>query len=132
MSPARRPLDGSSAHGQLRVREIDASADARWDAYVSTHAEGLIYHTSAWLRVLQREYGQRAVGLALEDAGGSIHGVLPLMPTRGLPLGLWSRVGGPRLSSLPRTPVAGPIADGRDGLAALVRGAVERTPPGAR
>lgn len=99
---------------------------------MSAHAEGLVYHTSAWLRVLQREYGQPAIGLAVEDAAGKMQGVLPLMATKGLPMGLWSGVGGRRLSSLPRTPVAGPLADGRDGLAVLVRGAVERTPPGAR
>ncbi len=132
MSVARGPLDSHSAHGRLRVREVEPSADRRWDAYVSSHAEGLVYHTSAWLRVLRREYGQPAIGLALEDVAGGIRGVLPLMATRGLPLGLKGDVAGRRLSSLPRTPVAGPLADGRDGLAALVRAAVERTPPGGR
>ncbi len=132
MSIARRSPKSTFSYGQLRLRDIDPSADARWDAYVSGHAEGLVYHTSAWLRVLQREYGQPAIGLVLEDAAGSLHGVLPLMATKGFPLGLGGSLCERRLSSLPRTPVAGPLAGGRDGLAVLVRGAVERTPPGAR
>lgn len=132
MSVARRSPTNSSFYAPLQLREIDPSADPRWDAYVSGHAEGLVYHTSAWLRVLQREYGQPVIGLVLEDAAGSLHGVLPLMATKGLPLGLGGSLGARRLSSLPRTPVSGPLAGDRDDLALLVRGAVQRTPPGAR
>ncbi len=122
----------SSAQDHLRLRGIDPSADARWDAYVSAHPEGLVYHTSAWLRVLRREYGQPPIGLALENAAGELRGILPLMATKGLPLGLGGSLARRRLSSLPRTPVAGPLSDDRDGLALLLHGAVERTPPGAR
>ena len=133
MSFARRPSESSSSsQRELRLGEIDPSTDVRWDVYVSAHAEGLVYHTSAWLRVLRREYGQPAVGLVLEDAAGRLQGVLPLMATKGLPLGLGGSLAGRRLSSLPRTPVAGPLADDRDGLARLVRGAVQRTPPGSQ
>lgn len=131
MSVARRSPKSSSSYGHLQVREIDPSADHRWDAYVSGHAEGVVYHTSAWLRVLQREYGQPVIGLVLEDTAGSVQGVLPLMATKGLPLGLGGSLAARRLSSLPRTPVAGPLAGDRHGLALLVRGAVERTPPEA-
>lgn len=130
MSAARSPLE-SPPH-QPRLCEIDPSADARWDAYVSANADGLVYHTSAWLRVLQREYRQQATALALEDTAGRLRGVLPLMATKGLPLALGGSLAARRLSSLPRTPLAGPLADDRDGLALLVRGAVQRIPPGAR
>lgn len=132
MSAAWHPPESSVPQGQLRLSEINPSADERWDAYVSAHTEGLVYHTSAWMRVLQREYDQPAIGLVLEDAAGSLEGVLPLMATKGVPLGLGGSLAERRLSSLPRTPVAGPLANDRDGLAVLVRGAVERTPPGAR
>jgi hypothetical protein len=50
------------------------------------------------------------------------------MATRGLPVLGSSGVTGRRLSSLPRTPVAGPVADTPEGTAALIRAAVERTP----
>ncbi len=37
--------------------EIDPATDERWDAYVTGHAGGLVYHHSAWLRVLHRPAG---------------------------------------------------------------------------
>jgi hypothetical protein len=116
----------------LRLRELDPSADERWERYVRAHPGGLVYHTSAWLRVLQRENGQRPVGLVVENAGGELEGVLPLMATKGVPLLRGGTLSGRRLSSLPRTPVAGPLAEHERGVALLVAGAVERTPPGAR
>lgn len=117
------------AHGPL-VRAVDASADQRWDAYVSAHPEGLVYHSSGWLRTLAREYGQRPLTLVAEDAAGTVTGVLPLMATRGLPL-VPASVGGARLASLPRTPVAGPLADDDPTRARLVEAAMEHLPAGA-
>ena len=112
------------------VRAVDASADTRWDAYVSAHPEGTVYHHSAWLRTLTREYGQRPLALVAQDGAGAITGVLPLMATRGMPL-VPRSVGGARLASLPRTPVAGPIADDDATLARLAGSAIEHLPAGA-
>lgn len=115
------------------VRELDASADPRWDAYVADHPEGVVFHRSTWLRVLQREYGQQPLALGLEGRDGRLRGILPLMRTRGLPLGLGGRSsGGERVSSLPRTPIAGPLGDDPACAAALVRAALERVPDGAQ
>jgi hypothetical protein len=116
----------------LRIEEVDPTAGGRWDDYVASHDDGLVYHHSDWLRVLRRENGQTPFGLALLDDAGAVHGVLPLMNTRGLPLPGFAGIAGRRLASLPRTPVAGPIADDRDGLAALVHAAAARTPPGTQ
>ncbi len=116
----------------LALREVDPSADPRWDAYVAVHPDGVVYHGAGWLRALQREYGRAPVALALEDGDGALRGVLALMPTSGLPLGRGGDVAGRRLASLPRTPVAGPLASDRAGLALLVRGARERLAPGTR
>jgi hypothetical protein len=118
--------------GGRRLRGIDPSRDPRWDAYVGAHPDGVIYHGAGWLRALQREYGRTPVALALEGGDGSLHGVLALMATSGLPFGRGGDLAGRRLASLPRTPVAGPLADDRDGLALLVRGARERLAPGSR
>ena len=129
--PSARENLADRAHG-LYLRELDPIADERWDRFVCAHPDGLVYHSSAWLRVLHRENGQRPVGLAVENAAGELEGVLPLMATKGVPLLRGGMLSGQRLSSLPRTPVAGPLAE-RDRVAALlVAGAVERTPPGAR
>ncbi len=118
--------------GRLSLREVDPSTDPRWDAYVATHRDGVVYHRSGWLRALERESGRAPIALALEGGDGSLHGVLPLMATSGLPFGRGGDVAGRRLASLPRTPVAGPLADDRDGLALLVQGARDRLEPRAR
>jgi len=117
---------------ELRVRELDPSADPRWDRYVEAHPEGVVFQHSGWLRALQREYGRRPVGLAVEDDAGALRGVLPLMATSGLPFAGACGVTGRRLSSLPRTPLAGPLADDREALRALLAAAIERTPAGAQ
>jgi CelD/BcsL family acetyltransferase involved in cellulose biosynthesis len=128
--PAATVSDRDRPSAALRVEAVDPTAGGRWDRYVDEHDDGLVYHHSGWLRALKREYGQAPVGLTLVDADGDLHGVLPLMATRGLPLRGAGGNGGRRLSSLPRTPVAGPLADDRDGLAALVAAAAERTSSG--
>lgn len=119
------------AAGHHRLVVVDPDADPRWDEYVRANAHGSIYHHSGWLRALRREYEQPLLGLALEDAHGALRGVLPLMPTKGLPFARGNPTTGRRLSSLPRTPLAGPLAEDRAGLGALVRAAIDRTPPGA-
>ena len=115
----------------MRVVSIDPSADPRWDAFVAGHTSASPFHRSAWLRVLHAENGQGAVGLAVER-DGELAGVLPLVSTRGLPLGAGAGAGGRRLASLPRTPAGGPVAVDDEARALLVRSAIERTPPGCR
>jgi hypothetical protein len=122
------PTDVASQDAGLRVQEVDPRIGGPWDRYVAHHAEGLVFHHSSWIRALSREYGQPPIGLTVVDRRGEIRGVLPLMATRGLPVLGSSGVTGRRLSSLPRTPVAGPVADTPEGTAALIRAAVERTP----
>jgi CelD/BcsL family acetyltransferase involved in cellulose biosynthesis len=115
---------GSATH-DLAVRQVDASTDPRWDAFVLGDPRATAFHRAAWLRVLAEEYDQPHVHLVCEDPMGRIVGVLPLVRTRGVPLGLAGYLGAPRLSSLPRTPLAGPLADGPDATAALLQAAVD-------
>ncbi|HLF00069.1 MAG TPA: GNAT family N-acetyltransferase [Gaiellaceae bacterium] len=112
--------------GRTRVVDLDFRTDARWDSFVCGHPNALVFHHSAWLRTLEREYEGSFLGLACEDDRGRIQGVLPLATTRGLPLGFGGAGTHARLSSLPRTPIAGPLATNEEVLAALVRAAVER------
>ena len=109
----------------LRVRELDPRTDRRWQEFVAGHPEGLIYHHPAWLQVLEHEYGDNLIALACEDGAGNIHGLLPLCRTRGVPLRLGGALAGRRLSSLPRTPIGGPLASSAEAAAALVDAAVE-------
>jgi hypothetical protein len=121
------PAARESGARNLRVREIEPHADPRWDAFVTNHAAGLVYLHSTWLSALAHEYGQPIVGLACEDATGHLRGVLPLMLTRGLPGARLLPAGSePRLASLPRTPIAGPLADGPDATSLLLGEAIDR------
>ncbi|MDQ3855903.1 MAG: GNAT family N-acetyltransferase [Chloroflexota bacterium] len=103
---------------QLRVARLDPHADPRYGAFVATQPDALIYHHPRWLQVLEQAYGYQPAILACEDAHGGLHGVLPLFHTRGI-------ISGDRLTSLPHTPVAGPLASDEQARAALVTGAIE-------
>jgi CelD/BcsL family acetyltransferase involved in cellulose biosynthesis len=111
--------------GPIRVVEIDPTQDSRWEAFVAAHPDGLIYHHPAWLTVLEQEFGNASPCLACEDEAGNLQGILPLAWTKGLPLAPGARTGR-RLSSLPRTPVAGALALHERATASLVDAAVER------
>src|SRR5918911_2654412 len=113
------PREAHGASGTLRTIEVDAQVDPRWEAFVVAQPHGLIYHHPAWLQVLEEAYGCKPVSLACEDADGQLVGILPLFHTRGLFTGC-------RLSSLPHTPLAGPLARDVQAMAALVRAAVEQ------
>ena len=105
------------------IVELDPVRDPRWSRFVIGHPDGLIYHHPDWLRVLAREYPADPVCLGYEDAAGDLRGTLTLLPTRGLPFSSSVRTGR-RLSSLPRTPLAGPLALDEDAAAALLRAAL--------
>ncbi len=107
------------------IVEVDPWKDPRWEAFVLGHPDATIYHHPAWLKALAREYRQRSLFLACQDSDGTLQGVFPLMFTRGLPLSR-GPLTGPRLSSLPRTPLAGPLAADPAALSALVREALRQ------
>ena len=111
----------------LQVVEVNSRTDPRWEAFVNTHPNSLIYHHPAWLQVLEEAYGYKPVNLACEDPNGQFRGILPLYYMRGL-------LTGRRFSSLPRTPLAGPLACDNLATAVLVCEAVARTrsEPGAQ
>lgn len=76
-------------------------SDERWDAFVRSHPASAVYHLGAWSEILGRAYGFKSRYLAIER-GGELHGVLPLMYSRGI-------ISGPRLRSLPIVHAAGPL-----------------------
>jgi hypothetical protein len=117
-------MTACATESDLRITPIDPRQDSRWEAFVDAHPEALIFHHPAWLQVLEREYARRCIGLACEDSNGALHGILALFPTRGLPFGLGGRSGGRRLSSLPRTPLAGVLSTNPAASRALLDAAV--------
>ncbi len=109
----------------LRVLDVNPHTDRRWQAFVLNHPNGSIYHHPSWIRALEEEYGQKAAHLACENERGELVAILPLLYTRGMPLQFGGPLASPRLSSLPRTPVAGPLSNDFKATAALLRHAVE-------
>lgn len=123
-----------SVRKALNVFEMDFRTDPRWEQFISTHPDASIYHHPGWLSALETEYGQKCVSLACVDEQGCVWAVLPLFYTKGLPLNLGPLSTGRRLSSLPRTPVSGPLATSPEAAAAIVGYAVElaRSQPGVQ
>jgi hypothetical protein len=110
---------GKSIFGVLQVVEVNPQTDLRWEKFLAIHPNSLIYHLPVWLRVLEKVYDFKPVHLACEDADGQIRGILPLFHIQGF-------VTGRGLVSLPRTPVAGPLALDCEAYAALLKAAVHR------
>lgn len=125
MQAASRPEPAALRPGNRQVVQL-YEHDPRWDAFVLAAPGATAFHHSGWLAALEREYGQQPIRLACEEPDGSLSGVLPLMVTRGLPLGIAGASAGQRLSSLPRTPVAGPLGTSPEVVAALTRAAMDR------
>lgn len=114
------------ARSQIRVIETNPAVDSRWEPFVVKHPEGSIYHHPAWLAALKREYRQESVYFVCEDATGQVLGILPLLYTRGIPFGLGGALTGRRISSLPRTPLGGPLAIDSETTLALLEAAIQR------
>lgn len=105
--------------GPLRVFTLDPAWDHdRWVDFLAGHEEAHAYHHPLWLELLRRAFGHRVEALTVEDAAGRLCGLLPLVVRRS---GRRRLV----LSSLPHTPVAGPLARDEQSLRALVRAVVD-------
>jgi CelD/BcsL family acetyltransferase involved in cellulose biosynthesis len=111
----------------LHAVEVDVHRDPRWEALVNTLPNSQVYHHPAWLQVLEETYGFKPVNLACEDRNGKLQGILPLFHMRGL-------LRGRSFSSLPLTPLAGPLAYNEQAATILMQEAVERVSkePGTR
>ena len=103
----------------LDVVEVDPLSDPRWEAFVATRPDRLVYHHRGWLEALARGYGHSPLALACEAEGGVLKGVLPLCEARGL-------LSGRRLVSLPHTPVAGALTTAPAVTRALLEAAIRR------
>ena len=110
---------------QLRVFELDFRSDSRWEQFISSHPDAFIYHHPDWLIALEEEYEAKCISLACEDESHQLRGILPLFGTKGLPFRLGRHATNSRLSSLPRTPVAGPLTLDDDAARELTSYAVQ-------
>ena len=79
----------------MRIARINPADDARWDAFVSDHPEGSVFHHSDWQKVIQTTFSQvEPLHVAAENSDGELQGVLPLYS-------ISSRITGKRLVSIP-------------------------------
>jgi hypothetical protein len=61
------------------IHWISPDEYGEWDAFVTRHPLGLVYHTSSWQKVLESAFGHiRGRFLVLRDAGGGIQAGLPV------------------------------------------------------
>ncbi len=122
--PDEAPIKQATQY-PLRVLEADFRKDPRWVDFLSSHPDGLIYHHPGWLAGLEAEYGLRCTALACEGLDGRFEAILPLLSTRGIPLRLSRHSLKRRLSSLPRTPLAGPLAKNDAAMRAVLEKAIQ-------
>lgn len=92
------------------IEDQNLELETKWDKFVASHPEGQIYFTTNWLKIIQQESGEKLIRLACIDDEENILGVMPLVTTKGFPLGMGGVAASARLSSLPRTPIGGPLS----------------------
>jgi len=109
---------------KLSVSTENGRSGESWTEYVINHKEGTIYHHPAHLQVLEAQSGQKLLRLVCRDENDQIRGILPLQYTKGMPHNFGGPLVAKRLSSLPRTPVVGPLADDSDVAAKLINAAL--------
>lgn len=100
----------------MEIRTVEGPGDASTDAYVRAHAEGTLFHESAWTRSAMEAYGHPARVLVARQ-GERTTGILPLVHVR-------SRLFGSRLVSSAFSVYGGILADGpaeAEALAAAAR-----------
>ena len=116
------PITASPQHDRgRRIVEIDYGNDPRYMRFLEAKSQASVFHHPGWLNVLAAESRTRCVVLACENGAGDCEATLPLMYTRGLPFNIGAQQTGRRLSSLPRTPDAGPVSTNDDATAMLLR-----------
>jgi hypothetical protein len=96
----------------------------KWQTYVENNKDAHIFNHPMWFRALEHEYNRKGCVLASIDNQDNIKGILPLLPTIGLPLKLDDLVTTKRYSSLPRTPLGGLLAEDEIAQEALLSEAI--------
>ena len=66
----------------LRVAQMDTDDAHTWDRLVASFEGTTVFHTSAWLSVLEKTFGHRRLLLRFEEKDGRCVAVLPLVVAR--------------------------------------------------
>jgi len=109
----------------VNINQNDSALEMRWDKFVDSHPEGQIYFTNDWLKIIQKESNAKMFRLMCLNESDEIVGILPLLTTKGFPFGLGGIPGSKRLSSLPRTPIGGPLVSDESAIKLLIDKAID-------
>jgi CelD/BcsL family acetyltransferase involved in cellulose biosynthesis len=102
----------------MRINIIDPTTEPRWDEFLDNQPNALVFHTSAWARVIMEVYGYIPRYLVMEDTEGKYIAGLPLFLIR-------SRLTGTRLVCLPFSDYCYPLANDANNLIPLLEKAKE-------
>ncbi len=110
---------------RLKVFIADSDFDDKWIDFLNRHPEGTIYHHPLWLKVLEKESKQKILKLVCTNEKNEVAGIFPLQYTSGFPFGVGGVPAAKRLSSLPRTPVGGPLTVNKNAEKILIEEVIE-------
>ena len=96
----------------MNVYSFDPLQDARWTPFVARHPRASVFHTTGWLRALQRSYRFAPVAFTTSPPPDALHNALVFCAVR-------SWLTGARLVSLPFSDHCEPLVDDPDELRAL-------------
>jgi hypothetical protein len=116
-------IEQDTGSSGLRVTELSPE-DPRWAEFAASRDEALPYHHPAWFQMLCAAYPYAPAALGCADDSGRLTGLLPLVRKKSL-------LAGEHLTSLPNTPVAGPLAADQASLRALLGAAAGQVDDGA-
>jgi lipid II:glycine glycyltransferase (peptidoglycan interpeptide bridge formation enzyme) len=86
------------------IQIIDPREAPDWDAFVASHQDATVFHTSAWANVILDSYRYKPLYHVARDESGAIRAAIPLMQVEGW---LTSR----RLVGLPFSDLCAPLLD---------------------
>lgn len=95
------------------------------DEFLGGCSNASFFHHPLWLKILALETLQPYCYLVCRDINGAIEGIMPLLKTKGLPFNAFGVLSRKRLSSLPRTPFAGPLTHNHSVCAKLIEKGIE-------
>lgn len=105
----------------------DNSYDECIKSFLHNNINSTFYHLPEYLRILAKESTQDVIKILCVNRENKICGYMPLVTTKGFPIKIGAPFSSKRLSSLPRTPVCGPLYENGDVLKLILDFAIELT-----
>lgn len=101
------------------LHELNPLQDPRWPEFLCRQAGASVFHTTEWLRALDRTYGYKPVVLTTSPPAGPLSNAVVFCEVH-------SWVTGGRLVSLPFSDHCEPLADSSEERESLLRAVVDR------